>query len=264
MWQIRNLLSQGKPAEAIPLVDMVIEAAPDEDEAYYLRALSYYRLMEHQRSQFEFEDYMYRGLADIDKAIELRADDGDYYVLRQYLLADLTGSQFYRVDTVRINEFMLENAMAALSLGSTLDEYPDRMYLSDLIFGNRCEEAVDEIQKLIDRTDPNDPSIGGLYHMQSQAYICLGNTGKALQMLDKSFFNDMNMERGCLGIAQSNDRTTTRVQRLAILSAGIDLSGRGRSGKSRRRFDDRRRKYMGTGRTFPVCTGQDGAGGWKS
>ena len=194
MWEIRNLMSQGKHAEAVLLLDQKIQFAPESDEAYFLRALSYQNLMQQQRSQFEYLEYLDKGLADVDKAIAIRPDNGDYYMLRQYLLVSLAGMQEYRVDAEHITEYALDNAGAALSLGATLDEYPDRIYVIDLIYANRCRDALQQLQEMIDRTDPNNQSIGGLYHIQSQAYSCLGQVDKAIQMVDKSMFNNINME----------------------------------------------------------------------
>ncbi len=194
MWQIRNLISQGKHAEAILLLDQVTQSAPQLDEPYFLRAMSYHSLMKQQRSQLEYQDYLDKALADVDKAIAIRPDHGDYYMLRQYLLVDLAGMQNYQVDAEHISEYALENAATALNLGATLDEYPDRIYITDLIFTRRCEEAVQQLQEMIDQTDPNNSSIGGLYHIQSQAYLCLGQVDKAIKMVDKSMFNNINME----------------------------------------------------------------------
>jgi len=194
MWEIRDLMSQGKHAEAIILLDQIIQSAPELDEAYFLRAASYHNLMKQQRSQFEFQDYLDKAMADIDKAIAIRPDHGDYYMLRQYLLVDLAGLQNYQVDAQHISEYALENASAALNLRATLDEYPDRIYMTDLIFTNRCEDAVQQLQEMIDQTNPNNDSIGGLYHIQSQAYICAGQVDKAIKMVDKSMFNNINME----------------------------------------------------------------------
>ena len=194
MWEIRDLMSQGKHAEAIILLDQIIQSAPELDEAYFLRAASYHNLMKQQRSQFEFQDYLDKAMADIDKAIAIRPDHGDYYMLRQYLLVDLAGLQNYQVDAQHISEYALENASAALNLRATLDEYPDRIYMTDLIFTNRCEDAVQQLQEMIDQTNPNNDSIGGLYHIQSQAYICVGQVDKAIKMVDKSMFNNINME----------------------------------------------------------------------
>lgn len=194
MSEIRDLMAQGKYAEAIILLDQVIQSAPVLDEARFLRAASYHNLMKQQRSLSEFRDYLDKALADIDTAIALRPDNGNYYMLRQYILVDLAGLQTYQVDSEHIAEYALENAGAALSLGATLDEYPDRIYVIDLIYTKRCDEAVRQLQEMIDRTDPTNQSIGGLYHIQSQAYACLNQVDKAIQLVDKSMFNNVNME----------------------------------------------------------------------
>lgn len=185
---------QKKHADAIPLLNLAIETAPELDKPYYLRATCYYELMSHQRSQVEYSDYLDRALADIDQAIAIRPDDGNYYALRQRLLVDLAGNLEYRVDKVAVTRLALENARMELALGTTLNDYPERSYLNNLIFTEQCEEAVQEAQRLIDMTDPKDASIGGLYHIQSQAYICLGQVDKAIKMVDKSMFNNVNME----------------------------------------------------------------------
>jgi tetratricopeptide (TPR) repeat protein len=150
--------------------------------------------MQHQRSEFEFEEYLRQALADIDQAIALRADSGDYYVLRRELLGHLALQQYYDVDVQHIMKYVLENTSAALNLGANLGEYPDRVYIMDLIGVGRCEEAAQRLEEMIDQTDPKDPSIGGLYHMQAAVYSCLGDAKRALQMIDKSMFNNMNMD----------------------------------------------------------------------
>lgn len=192
--KIRELISQERHAEAIILLDQVIQSSPELDEPYFLRAYCYYALMKRQRSQSEFQDYLGRAMEDIDKAIAIRSDNGDYYMLRQYILVDLASLQDYQANAQHISQYALENAFAALNLGTTLDEYPDRIYVTDLIFVNRCEEALQKLSEMIEQTDRQNPSIGGLYHMQSQAYICMDKVDKAILMVDKSMFNNTNME----------------------------------------------------------------------
>lgn len=192
--QVRELINNEKYADAILILDEIIKSSPELDTAYFLRAYCYHALLDQQRSQIEFQDYLNRALNDINQAIAIRPDDGNYYALRDSILTNLAALQEYRVDVQYISQFALENAVMAINLGTQLDEYPDRTYVIDLIFVDRCEEALQEISKMISQTNSNDPSIGGLYHIQSQAYICLGDVDNAILMVDKSMFNNTNME----------------------------------------------------------------------
>jgi len=192
--QAESLNTQGNYAEAVQTLNQAITYAPNSDKAYYLRASSYYHLLEHQRVLSEYQDYVLAGLKDVDSAIAIQPGIGDYYSLREELLVSLLSIMDYRADRIHLNDYAIENDIAAIALGATLQEYPDRTYASDLIFAERCDQAVQLLQGLIDTTDPKDSSIGGLYHLQSRAYICLGNIDKAVSLVKKSMFNNLNME----------------------------------------------------------------------
>lgn len=191
--QAEALNSQGQYAEAVQILNQAITYAPNSDKAYYLRATSYHSLLKGQRSLAEYQDYVNFGLGDIDKAITIEPNIGDYYILRQQLLINLVGVEDYRADRIHLNNYAAENALIAFNLGATLEEYIDRSYASDLIFAERCEEAIQILQEMINKTDPTDISIGGLYHLQSRAYICQDNIDKAISMVKKSMFNNENM-----------------------------------------------------------------------
>lgn len=191
--QAKALNSQGQYAEAVQILDKAIIYAPNSDKALYLRATSYHNLLKGQRSIAEYQDYVNFGLSDIDKAITIEPNIGDYYILREQLLISLIGVKDYRADRIHLNNYAAENALTAFNLGATLEEYIDRSYASDLIFAERCEEATQILQEMINKTDPTDISIGGLYHLQSRAYICQDNIDKAISMVKKSMFNNENM-----------------------------------------------------------------------
>jgi tetratricopeptide (TPR) repeat protein len=185
---------QGQYAEAVHILDQAIDYAPNSDKAYYLRATSYYKLHENQRSLTENRDYIYSGLSDIDMAISIEPNIGDYYMLRQSLLVALTGIMEYRADRTRLSILSAENALMGLNLGGTLEEYPDRIYVVDLLYAEKCEEALELIHDLIEQTPLEDKSITGLYHIESIGHICLGNTGKAIAMVEKSMSNPLGTD----------------------------------------------------------------------
>ena len=183
--QARMKIANNQYSEAIPILDEAISIAPNLDEPYFLRAMSYFHLLENQRNYSEYEDYVSLGLKDIDQAITLRSDDGNYYFLRHSFFDELAGITDYRVDRIEISSLALENAKMALDLGTT-EEFPERYYVVELINSDRCGEAKESIQELIIRTHTKDTSIEGLYMLQSRAYACLGDLNNAISMIDKS------------------------------------------------------------------------------
>lgn len=192
--QAESLFSQSKYSEAIQTLNQAIIYSPNSDKAYYLRANGYYKLLKNLHNLSEYQDYVYSGLADIDQAIALEPTIGDYYALRQNLLISLVGITDYRADRSHLNNISAENALIAWNLGSTLEEYNDRNYVIDLIYAERCEEALPITQQMIKKTDPKDSSITGLYHIQSVAYICLNKVNEAITMVKKSMVNPLGTE----------------------------------------------------------------------
>lgn len=188
-------ISQKQYAQAIQSLDQAINLNPNSDKAYFLRATSYYKLLENQRSQTEFQDYVDYGLDDIDKAISIEPAIGEYYMLRQDLLIKFVGNLDYRADRFHVNSYAAENALMAWGLGvSTTSTGVDRIYVIDLIYAGKCDEGLEKSQQLIDQTSPQDTTITGLYHIQSNAYICLGEINEAIKMVNKSMVNPLGME----------------------------------------------------------------------
>ena len=180
-------------AEAIPILDAAITFAPHLDEPYYLRAQAYNHLLNNLRNLSEYQDYVALSLKDIDQAISLRSDNGDYYYLRGNILENIAGITDYRVDRDVIYSKALENARVAFDLGTT-EDLTERNYAVYLILSEQCNEAVDLIKDLIDRTDPRDTSIGNLYFLQAEAYACQGELNKAIPLIEKSMLYKTDLD----------------------------------------------------------------------
>ena len=173
--------------------DEVIAQNPSNADAYFRRALLVY---DSATPTGSLETYIYilnQALQDVDKAISLNSKFGDYYALRQRIYFALAGTKEYDVDSQYLIEIALDNANKAYELGTT-EAYPDRLIIIDLIGANQCSKALEDVQKLIDQTPEGDISVGGLLHIRSQAYACLGRLDEALQSVDVSMFNNINME----------------------------------------------------------------------
>jgi len=172
--------------------DQVIAKDPENADAYFQRATLIYNASDLTHNLEVYLSKLDQALNDIDEAISFRSDIGDYYALRQSIYWYIAVSQYYAVDRQYLVEIALDNAYKAYQLGTTT-EYPDRIIVIDLIFANQCQKALDELQKLIAQLPEGDTSLGGLLHIRSQAYACLGRLDDALQSVNDSMFNNMNM-----------------------------------------------------------------------
>jgi len=178
---------------SIPHWTQIIEQDPQNANAYYQRA---YAIVASNRAVGSLDAYLSQinlALKDIDTAIALRPDMGEYYSLRQTIYDIFAGTKDYVVDSEYFSGLALDNASKAYELGTT-DEFPDRTIINELIATNQCDQALNNVQKLIDEISPEDISLGGLLHIRSRAYACLGRLDDALKSVNDSMFNNQNMQ----------------------------------------------------------------------
>lgn len=174
--------------------DQIIAADPENADAYYRRSDSRFYSTEAKGSISKYRDEIEKALFDIDTAIELSPEKGDYYSLRQRIYSQLLTTMDYTVDTQYIGTIALDNAYKAYELGTSLEDYPERIIVLNLIDSGRCSDSLKEVQKLMSVTPKTEVSYGGLLHIQSQAYACLGNMKDALASVDASMFNNVNID----------------------------------------------------------------------
>lgn len=192
---LRYLLQIGNtdPLNIIPFESEVTPLNPEDANTYFQRATSVYQSAVPKGSLETYISQLDQALANIDKAISLNPGDGDFYSLRQSIYFSLAGTVEYDVDRQYLVAIALDNAYKAYELGTTA-QYPERIIIVDLIGTNQCQKALNETQKLIDQSPAGDISVGGLLHIRSQAYACLGRLDDALQSVNDSMFNNVNME----------------------------------------------------------------------
>jgi tetratricopeptide (TPR) repeat protein len=166
---------------------------PENANVYYQSAKSNYESAAPKGSLETYISQLNQALADIDTAIFLNPNVGDFYSLRQSIYFSLSGTVEYQVDSQYLITMALDNAYKAYELGTTT-QYPERIIIVDLIGTNQCQKAQDEVQKLINQSPAGDISLGGLLHIRSQAYACLGRLDEAIQSVNYSMFNNVNME----------------------------------------------------------------------
>jgi len=163
-------------------------------DGYYQRATCYYNLTDGENNLDSYIDHINQALKDIDMAISIRGDIGDYYSLRQSIYIGIVSVVETEVDREYLVNIALDNARKAYALGTTLVLHPDRVIITDLLFSMQCKEALVELQPLLDETSTDEFSQGGLLVIQSQTFACLGKLADAINAIDASMFNKENMD----------------------------------------------------------------------
>ena len=125
----------------------VITQDPKNADAYYQRANAYNSIRK-VGSLDTVNATLDLALQDIDKAIALRPDQGNYYALRQSIYYNKGSSAQFEVDSEYLYHFALENAIKANQLGTTVQD-PDRIIVIDLIAVNQCQAALDMLQQIM-------------------------------------------------------------------------------------------------------------------
>lgn len=185
--QATQLMDAGQYDQASQLWTRVIQSNPNDHDAYYSRAVCYYNLTPHEHLLGIYRAYLTSALADMDTAIALQPDNGDYYSFRHEVLSSLAGTYEYRVDRQALILIAHEDIKAALALGYSYDyRFSDRVYAADLFALDQCDEGLPETMQMLEATAPDDPSISGLQNMQAQGAACLGRMDEAVQAVSAS------------------------------------------------------------------------------
>ena len=172
----------------------MIARDPQNADYYYRRADSIYIDTHALGSRDAYVARLDFALQDVNMAISLQPDNGDYYYLRRSIYDDLASVTDYIVDSQSISNLALADAYQVLKIGSPFDYYPDRTVISELIATDQCDKALTNVEELMKKVQPDDVSMGGLLHIRSRAYACLGRLDDALQSVNDSMFNNENMD----------------------------------------------------------------------
>ncbi len=178
-----GLLMSGQCAEAMPLLDEAVLLVPEYPDVYYERAYCYSILLQNQRQIGENLSNIYAGLADIDRAIALRPDKGDYYALRGILYWNWAGLEELSVNRNALYNVALDNLKAASALGITLNYPLEATSISALEESGQCEEALARSQAFLSVSKPVTSHYTDVQVMQVRAYACLGRLSEALSSL---------------------------------------------------------------------------------
>jgi tetratricopeptide (TPR) repeat protein len=179
-----QLFNERKLYEAVLILDEVIANHPNNVEAYRLRSMVY----GNSRSNVftEQQSYYQNSLRDIDKLIELEPTNGNNYVNRNLVLRTWAEMINDSATKFQMYELAKENTEKAVELGVSPDySYVYRHHARNLIESNHCEEGLKETQALVDQTLAMDPVMTTYNIYLTEAYICLNQLDKALEVAQR-------------------------------------------------------------------------------
>ena len=182
--EVLELMDDQQFAEALPLLDEIIQREPGNPWAYYQRALSLLNLAQGNPSLSAYLDYSRKAIADSDQAIRLAGEPiGDYYSARSWGFENLSLVAENRVDQDRLAEVALENLRIAVALPHN-DPYRERGIPMLLVQLGRCDEAQVEVDRLLQERGQDLAPSATLSYVQGITLLCLGEYQQALQRLN--------------------------------------------------------------------------------
>lgn len=181
--QANTLMQQEQYAAAILCWDDILFRVPEYADAYYKRSQSYWNLTGNQRVQTEYEDYLEHALADLNQAISLDPEVGDYYYARYKVENALADNEIYLVDKNFWYTQAYTDITSAVQFG-TKGELVDRNRAFLLVDLGRCNEAVDEANRTVN-SNAAEPK-AALHTILAYSSQCLGNYDPALEYIDSA------------------------------------------------------------------------------
>ena len=180
LMQADMLIQQGKCAEAMPILNELMERQPDWDLPYERHGMC---IVGFQSNVFtERQGYLLAALHDANKLVALDPTVGGYYAWRNYVLREIAALELYSANEFAIYDLANQDVVKAVKLGVDPSRYAYRHYARNLIEGNHCQEGLAETQKLIDQTTTHSMEYGQYYSLyRTEAYICLGKLEEALE-----------------------------------------------------------------------------------
>jgi tetratricopeptide (TPR) repeat protein len=167
--------------KVLDLYEKMIALDPNNPEVYVESAYYFRRIANNKHSLDDFMDILNRGVATVNKGIEVDPKYGDLYAQRAFLFGTMANAYAYRVDGYTLNQLALDNLQASNSLGSKRMQHPERYWVNYLAFARQCDQAVTEANRLAAVEPPDDTYEPTIESVLELAYACKGDYKKALE-----------------------------------------------------------------------------------
>ncbi len=183
--QADTLLKSKRYSDAIPLWNQALGIVPEYADGYYKRGASYYYLTRSQHVKSEYDYYMQLAISDLDTAISLNPNVGDYFFMRARAYAARGAQQTQRVDYQKLAQVAVENYTLGIELPqqeSWTDEMPT--VYDVMVNAGDCNTAISKVEVLLGKQSVPSPTLEGVL---AEAYYCTGDLENALKHVNEAY-----------------------------------------------------------------------------
>lgn len=179
------LLQSQRYSDAILLWNQALAIVPEYADGYYKRAVSYYELTGSQKVKSEYDHYLQLAINDLDTAISLNPNKGDYFLMRARAYATQANQQTQRVDYQKLSQVAVENYVQGLELPQqeTWNGVTPAIY-SAMVNAGDCQAVIPKIQDVLSMQAEPSPKLEGIL---GEAYYCIGDLENALKHINEAY-----------------------------------------------------------------------------
>lgn len=178
----RELMFQDDREGALTAWGQVLAVAPQDADAHYRRAQIYLDWLSGETYLGDYLDHLTRGLDEINQAIALGPVNGDFYLMRAWLLHRLAYAQDTRANFDVYGNASVEDLHQAVMLGNheTASAIDEAIYLMGV---GRCEEGL-AVARAREADTANEDPRHGITNAMALNELCLGQFNAALTHID--------------------------------------------------------------------------------
>jgi tetratricopeptide (TPR) repeat protein len=176
----------GNYSDAIEEFSDALRYVPENPDVYFRRSGSSFSRISKQTSLLGRLYDLYMALSDMDRAIELQPDIGDYYAARGMIYYTWAGYHSVSVNNAELYKQALDNFTEASRLGYS-DAYPvDLLQASALIESGQCEQALTTIRTYLEENDPESEAYIHIERLEPYVYTCMEDFDTAMNSLEET------------------------------------------------------------------------------
>ena len=179
----------GYTSPSIDELNQLIQANPDEAEAYFMRGQAYVELSWSTQDKGIYLSSLDHALADLDTAIQLDPSQGIYFEYRAFVFWNQADIAKYRVDQDRLYGIALDNMRIAARLSPHGIGAQSNVLLLMGKLG-RCQEALDYAAQIVADGTYTTSNIGHYHFWTAQLLLCTGKYTEALDEVEQAIQED--------------------------------------------------------------------------
>jgi tetratricopeptide (TPR) repeat protein len=179
--QGQQYYKNGEYDKVLELDEKAIVLNPNDLDLYNYAASDFRDISDTKHSLNDYMDILNRGVAIVNRGLEIDPKSGDLYTQRAFFFGIMTNGYAYRVDHDYLNQLALENLQASSYLRSKHIRHPERYWVNYLTFVRRCDEALTEAERLAAVEPADDVDSPTIDSLLSNVYSCKGDYDKALK-----------------------------------------------------------------------------------